>query len=861
MKMHLLKGRNRSGYAVFSTIWNKGEVKDGECFTLTDSEGKEIPVQSRTAAYYPDGSVKWAFHAADTNALTDEITIEKGGNAPLDKLQISEDEEAIRIKGHHLSFTAPKEGGHVLEDISIDSRTISPWADLPLVMEEHDGNVIRRVDYMTDVKSAVLEVSGPIYATVAIRGIHRSESGRKLIPFILRVSIGYESEKLDIEHTMILDVDAEHDFLKGLGMRFAVKMSGMNANRHFETLLDHGVFHECSDLLLTWRPKPDIPRYEAQLRGERVEESQEISDSIPSWDSWMLYQAGPEGFSIRKKTGIRNVSSIPACYGHRAPGAVAVGSENGSLMLLASDFWERFPASLWAEDVTKDEAKLSFWFITPDAEAYDFRHYTDTGYDQTYYEGFPVKGGDPDGIASTTRFSVMPSLDIIPSEEKMAKASAETRKPAVYVLMPEEYHKKRAFGYWSLPSRSTEMENWVEDQLEKAFDFCRKEIERRSWYGYFNYGDFMHTYDEFRHVWRYDMGGYAWQNTELCPTYWLWLYFLRTGREDVFSIAEAMVRHTSETDIYHSGRFLGLGSRHNVIHWGCSCKEARIAMAGHDRFCYYLTGDPRLGEVMEEVKDAETALLETDPLRFFYDRNEMEYPTHARSGPDWSALVSNWMTEWERHNDKRYLDKIQAGIETIAKAPLRLVSGPDFEFDPATCRLRYIGERTTGGTHLQVCLGASEIWTELAILLDNPEWSDMVAELGRFYYLDRDEQMKASDGIIGDRAFTLPFMAAAIAAYGAKHYDDHETGRKVWRNLFGLIMKEGVTDGFTPHIEKNAGNQAELEELDWAKTNLFSQWCLNAIVALDFVRDDMPRTIEKALELVKDYPADLFHSS
>ena len=104
-------------------------------------------------------------------------------------------------------------------------------------------------------------------------------------------------------------------------------------------------------------------------------------------------------------------------------------------------------------------------------------------------------------------------------------------------------------------------------------------------------------------------------------------------------------------------------------------------------------------------------------------------------------------------------------------------------------------------------------------------------------------------------------MAAAIAAYGAKHYDDHETGRKVWRNLFGLIMKEGVTDGFTPHIEKNAGNQAELEELGWAKTNLFSQWCLNAIVALDFVRDDMPRTLEKALELVKDYPADLFHSS
>ena len=82
-------------------------------------------------------------------------------------------------------------------------------------------------------------------------------------------------------------------------------------------------------------------------------------------------------------------------------------------------------------------------------------------------------------------------------------------------------------------------------------------MEARHWYGLFDYGDVMHTYDPMRHCWKYDVGGYAWQNTELVPTYWLWLYFLHTGREDVFSLAEAMSRHASEVDTYHSAHSRG----------------------------------------------------------------------------------------------------------------------------------------------------------------------------------------------------------------------------------------------------------------------------------------------------------------
>jgi len=50
----------------------------------------------------------------------------------------------------------------------------------------------------------------------------------------------------------------------------------------------------------------------------------------------------------------------------------------------------------------------------------------------------------------------------------------------------------------------------------------------------------MHSYDAARHEWRYDIGGFAWDNTELSTDIWLWYSFLRTGRADIFKMAEAM---------------------------------------------------------------------------------------------------------------------------------------------------------------------------------------------------------------------------------------------------------------------------------------------------------------------------------
>ena len=238
----------------------------------------------------------------------------------------------------------------------------------------------------------------------------------------------------------------------------------------------------------------------------------------------------------------------------------------------------------------------------------------------------------------------------------------------------------------------------------------------------------MHTYDAVRHTWKYDMGGYAWQNTELVPTYWLWYSFLRTGRSDIFRMAEAMSRHTMDVDIYHIGEYKGLGSRHNVLHWGCGCKEARISMAGHHRFYFYLTCDERAGDILDEVKDADFATVHLDPMRAYYPKEE--YPTHVRSGPDWAAFCSNWLTQWERYEDKNYRDKILMGIQCLKKMPYRLYGGTVFGYNPDTGELIHPKEERGTGSHLVLCMGGPQIWMELSDIIEDKEWDEMLAEYG-----------------------------------------------------------------------------------------------------------------------------------
>lgn len=859
MKLHCLENRAGSGFTTFGGCWEKGKVTSESEFSLKDINGNEIPVQSRVTAYWPDGSVKWSAHTAECEKMGNNpvlLPCEKSRKEERTCVLI-ENDTCITVQCGTTSAVIPKQGTKIIKDIYTNGKLTAEYAEEILVLEErkkeNENNCLTQTTCLGYIKEVTIEEAGPLYAMVKVSGIHRIEkTGEEKLPFSIYMSFFMDSPEIKVTHNFLYDGDENKDFLKGIGLQFTAPIEGPIYNRHIRFGMDHGFFKESPALLLSWHPRVPEEIYKKQINGEflsldpqKDKEALTTAGQIPIWGEYVLYQDSAAHYVIRKKISNDDCCYIEGVHGTRAMGIAAFGGENGGLMLGLKDFWQKYPSTLDVRGMDQDQVKATVWFWSPEAEAMDFRHYATTGYSQSYYEGFDVCGATPYGIGNTNEIVICGFNGEIPKEEKLYDFAKQVQKPAVYVESPEYYHNIGVFGRWSLPKRETKAEQWLEDQMDKTIEFYKKEIEVRNWYGIFNYGDFMHTYDKTRHSWRYDMGGYAWQNTELVPTLWLWYSFLRTGREDIYTLAEAMSRHCAEVDTYHLGPYRGIGSRHNVRHWGCSCKEARIAMAGHHRFYYYLTGDFRMADVFEDVKDGDFALLNVDPLRFFFDKDKMVYPTHARSGPDWSSFCSNWLTRWERFDDKKYLDKLMVGINDLKDAPLKLVSGSDFEYNPEDGHLRYIGERATGGTHLQICMGATETWIELSELLGDSEWTKMLADFGRFYYLPREKQVELSNGMINDRTFSYPFMAAAIAAFGAEYYKDHELGRKIWTEMRRCLNSEVQDREFQAVPVKNAGNQEVLNEIPGVSTNVVSQWCLNVLVALDMIREDLPQTIEE----------------
>ncbi len=885
MELHLLKGRKRGGYAAFGGVWDKGEVK--ECsFTLKNEEGRAVPVQSRAMAYWPDGSVKWSSHVADSGRMGERAFLEpavsrepsdagNGGAAGIAarnpgcetgeagevlSLTVAQQPEGWAVDTGRLRLWIPGAGTRaeacLAEEICILGRKgeVSCLAEraYPIFRMEHrrtqrrcgEEQEIREITEVIEshgkMELVTAEASGPLQAVFCFRGRHMA-LGEAGMPFVIRLYLWAGSSEMRFVHTFLFDGKEERDYLKGMGIRFDTRLTGSSVNRHIQYVCENRVFHEAAVMLNCNYPRLSPEVFRSQMQGEPILYGEdgdiaEAAANMPVWNRYRLIQDSAYHFGIRKQTK-GECCELSCRQGSRSRGVMSVSGEQGGLTMGIRDFWQKYPGELEATGLGERQGSVTAWFYSPACEAYDFRHYDTRSYSRSCYEGFENVGADARGIGVTSQCTVRLD-DRFLTEKEILFFGERVQKPCVYVGTPEYYHEKRAFGYWSLPAgeEAGEQERKLETQLDAAFAFYKQEVENRDWYGLFDYGDVMHSYDRVRHTWKYDVGGFAWQNTELVDTYWLWLYFLRTGREDVFTMAEAMSRHCSEVDIYHFGPLQGLGSRHNVRHWGCSCKEPRIGMAGHHRFLYYLTADERLGDVMEDVRDADLAMSRNC-------RSKVKAPDGrmlpgARSGPDWSSYVSNWMTHYERTLEERYRQRIEAGIGDIAASPYGFASGPDYLYDADTGHLVYNGEvEDTPNQHLQICMGGPQVWLETADMLEDDTLKRLLADLGSFYYLSPEEKSRRTKGEISKRPFSWPFMAAGVTAFAAHWNRDQVLARQTWEVLWAELAREGRENGFVPEHYGQGTERDNCQEIPWISTNTVSQWCLNVMMGMEFIRE------------------------
>ena len=286
-----------------------------------------------------------------------------------------------------------------------------------------------------------------------------------------------------------------------------------------------------------------------------------------------------------------------------------------------------------------------------------------------------------------------------------------------------------------------------------------------------------------------------------------------------------MTRHTSEVDVYHLGPFAGLGSRHNVSHWGCGAKEARISQAAWNRFYYYLTTDERTGDLMSAVKDADQMLYTIDPMRLALPREKYpcSAPARLRIGPDWIAYAGNWMTEYERTRDTKYLKKIQAGMKSIAALPNGMFTGPGvLGFDPATGILSYEGDRDLTSTgHLMFIMGGFELMHEMLEMVPDKKFASC--------YLDHNARYH--------KVTSNSFRISRLKGYAAYHLKDKALADETWSDMWKYGRPQQHYR-FDPHPVLPPEAPQPVTESAETTTNDCALWSLEAIYLQEVIPQD-----------------------
>ena len=328
------------------------------------------------------------------------------------------------------------------------------------------------------------------------------------------------------------------------------------------------------------------------------------------------------------------------------------------------------------------------WVWAPDAPPMDLRFYHDgLGMDthekqikgglEITYEDYEPGFGTPMGVARTSELMLVDAAGHAVRERFAAAGSSSCESPPSWLPTPQTSFDSGVFGHsFSLPSQTPPEHAQLEQQLDWMFDFYRGQQDQHGWYGFWNYGDVMHTYDFDRHEWRYDIGGFAWDNSELVDRPVAVAAFPAHGPRRHVPLRRSHdaphgrsrrasprpVRAARLAPQRHALGLLGQTTAHqhraeppllllphratNASAISCASRtkrRARCAPCSRRANCR----DARERQV--DDPDGDFALL--------------------GFGTDWGSLAGAWLTEWERTRDPKMRDRLVASMRSIAAQP------------------------------------------------------------------------------------------------------------------------------------------------------------------------------------------------
>ncbi|KAF4122017.1 hypothetical protein GMORB2_7610 [Geosmithia morbida] len=874
-----------SSGTTFGVPWSQGKLYPNQTSFSISAAGGDVASDSWVTAYWRDGSIKWTAHALGaTDSPQSEYTVKasaKTSGGPKGDISVADSSDSVSVDTGNITVTFPKSGSSLIGSIkTAGGKTVGQDGKLVLhsqsaLVGDVSGRANQSVSYY-NFESKIANVSvtkdTTVRALVTVGGNYQvtADGGDHddWLPFTVRFYLYSGSNAIRVIHSIVFDGDQDNDFVSALGIRLQVPLADEELyDRHVRLAgQDGGFFSEAVKGITGLRRDPGVEVRAAQFEGRQTPNistwDTRVSSRlnwVPSWNDFRLSQLSADGFSIQKRTE-SGYTWLTGAAGTRSGGLGYLGGATvGGVAVGLRDFWQQHPAGIDIADAASDSGSITLWLYSPDAEPLDLRPFHDGLGLDTYekqldaleitYEDYEPGFDTPKGIAKTHEAYIY-AFDATPTVERLSTLNSLLSEPPVLLPEPAYIRETKGVGsYWDVPDTTSDKARALEDNLDFLHDYYQAQVKDRHFYGFLHYGDFMHSYDENRHAWRYDVGGYGWDNSELSPNLFFWQHFLRTGRADVYRFSEALTRHSGEVDVYHIGDWKGVGTRHGVLHYGDSAKQSRIAQPQYRRYFFYLSGgDERVGDLLDETLDMDQVYGHLDAQRKVRTDGwlpEPGKPASVNLGTDWAALAAAWLIGWERRGPRweESREKLTRTAAAIANLTNGFVTGSAlYDIDNRTLLPPPSdpdNEGLVSVSHLSAVFGLPEVISEALEYWGEEEtpagfkdaWLDYC-----YYYGAGSVEQTARYG----EAFAKSSLLQGHSRLSAFYYSqtgNTTVGERAWTEFYS-----NQTDSLVPNSTWTSERitapyvPVPVDEATWVSTNSAAQFGLAAIQNLAWAR-------------------------
>lgn len=752
----------------------RGAVTAPLAWQLRSAHGRSTSVIGTPAAYWPDGSIKWLhvcgaidLAGGQRNRFVLEASACKEGGtlSPLVVSHRGADEAAPSTAGLRNGLTASSRdsalhirGGPLALTLRDDATRLAalqhnghdvlagPGLSARLVLQGPDGEHRRAFDLQAATPELVVQGAERMVARVPGRFV--DEAGRCVGELILFLEVYRQVPEVRLQPVFIYLGFAPDDLV--------------------------------AELTLTAHLVPGAAdRY--ALGGEAGAAYSDVvhrAADHPRWPQARVLQTGSSFFRIQKRTG-PDGSWVKAVEGRRSDGWCHLAGPTGGVTAACRYVWQEYPRALTLDT---DAGTLAFGLVPAAAEPLDLRRYSPTNFGMTVYETgngpYPQATHGATGIAKASELLLRFHA---PGEADAPQRGRSFTHPCRLLPEPAWFVSSGVAGHIALGDPSVPESH--DGRLARIADFMVNEREVRGWYGLMDFGDIMECYEPARGQWAFDLGGYAWLNSEALPDLGLFLSGLRSGRSDWVEAALEMSRHIRDVDTYHRGELKGVGSRHHINHWGDKDKEWRISMPYVRRLHYYLTADPWTAETIRNT----VAVYQS------YERT-------AGLAPSMASALAGLYAKWEMsgnaadgHAVRNLLDAYAASIGPDGQFRLRINA------NLATGVGAPAGEETMQEHYFLTTFGGQHVLVELAELLGHAALSDGIVRFVRWFLGGVDPRDGARLCLVPGRRMQYRLRIATIApflAHACRHTGDAALAKALTKVLHEPIVDPANTAAY-----------------------------------------------------------------